>query len=343
MDERLNTLLTTPGISGFEDAVRDYISGQISALADPEVDNVGNLIARFGKGNPTVLLTAHMDEIGFLTTEITDDGFVRFRRVGTIDEAILPGTMVTVHGTAGDIPGVIGIRPPHLGGGKGMDVSSYVIDVGVSDEKAAWDLGVSTLTPVTFRREPRILNEHRINCRTLDDRFGCYVLLSVAEYLASLSLDCTFICAWTVQEEVGLRGARAIASEIDYDIVLPIDAYATAARESEGSNYTPAVLGGGPVLRRFDHGSIASGPLSAYIQRVADRHKLPLQQGATGGETDGVPLQEASAHMVPIAVAMRYLHSLAEMADARDIETTIKLLKRIVEDSGGLVQLLQGA
>lgn len=339
MDDVLNELLKTAGVSGFEDAVREYIRSRLPPGVSPRVGATGNLVVTVGSGSPSLLLVAHMDEIGFLITGITDDGFLRFQRVGTIDETIVAGTAVTVHSTGGDISGVIGIRPPHLGGGMGVALDSLVIDVGVDTRAEAEAIGVRPLQAASFQRTPCTLGDGKINCRTLDDRFGCYVLLKVCEYAAGQSLSGSVTFVWSVQEEVGLRGARAVLNSLDYDAVIPVDAYATTIEQHGDSSYTPVTLGGGPVLRMFDHGSIASLPFGAWLQELASESRIPLQAGATGGETDGVPLQEAGVHMVPLAVGMRYLHSLAEMASERDIELCVSLLKHVVDQLPDLGRL----
>lgn len=331
IDDRLKRLLTISGVSGFEDAVREYLVSELPESVDYRIDRVGNLIVKVGEGSPALLYVAHMDEIGFLVTGICDDGFLKFQRIGTIDASIVAGTSVTVHTKNGHVPGVIGIRPPHLGGGQGLEFDSLVIDVGVDSRQEAVALGVEPLQSVSFVRTPVTMAQNNVNCRTLDDRFGCYVLLKACHYAASANVRGSVTFVWSVQEEVGLRGARALANELNFDVAIPVDAYATSVPSHGNNSYTPVALGGGPVLRMFDHGSIASLPLAQWLTRIAADSGITIQAGSTGGETDGVPLQESGAHMVPLAVGIRYLHSLAETANLDDIENCAKLLNCVID------------
>jgi putative aminopeptidase FrvX len=339
--EMLMDLVRIPGISGFEDAVRDYIIARIPSEFSTRVDPMGNVIATIGSGGPKLLFMAHMDEIGFLTTGITPDGYIRFQKIGTIDDAILPGTAVVLHGSAGPQNGVIGVRPPHLGGASSMKAEQFVIDVGLDSAENVRSLGIDLLQQVTFFREPRMMGAHRLNCRSLDDRFGCYSLLQVANHIANTPLSGTIQLVWSVQEEVGLRGAAALSHTLSYDFAFPVDAYATSESRDVASRYVYAEPGAGPVLRLFDHGSIGSPQLARWLVDLAARANIALQRGATGGETDGVRLQEAGVHMVPLAVAMRNLHSLAEMADLRDVEAIVQLIQLIIANAAELSTLLE--
>jgi putative aminopeptidase FrvX len=331
MDRRLETLLCMPGISGFEDPVREYLTKQIDGWGAIAVDAIGNLTLTLGKGNPSLLIVAHMDELGLLISGITDDGYLHFRKVGTIDDGLLPGHPVHIHTPQGVKPGAIGMRPPHLGGNQAPDADKLFIDIGASSRDEVQQLGFDLLQPVTFVKEPRTLNRHRINCRSLDDRAGCYIVLRAAEHARSAPPRGTVTFAWSVQEEVGLRGAQALAASASYDFVIPVDAFATSDAPEHPRHMAYAPLGKGPVLRMVDHGAIASRRFAEQLKESAKRHHIPLQVGVTGGETDGKPLQAAGGHMVPLTLPMRYLHSLAEMADMRDIDNAIMLLRVVIE------------
>lgn len=338
--EMLMDLVKIPGISGFEDAVRTYVLDHIPTEFSTTVDPMGNVIATIGSGTPRLLFMAHMDEIGFLTTGITTDGYIRFQKIGTIDDAILPGTAVVVHGTNGPHNGVIGVRPPHLGGASSMTAEQFVIDLGLRSAAEVSTAGIDLLQQVTFFREPRLMGANRLNCRTVDDRFGCYSLLQVAEQIARQQLSATVQLVWSVQEEVGLRGAAALSNTLSYDFAFPVDAYATSESREVASRYVYAEQGAGPVLRLFDHGSIGSPQLAKWLLKLAEENNIAIQIGATGGETDGVRLQEAGVHMVPIAAAMRNLHSLAETVDLRDVAGVIDLILSVIANTGDISHLL---
>ena len=339
MDEQFERLLALEAISGFEDPVREYLIEQTAGYGQQQVDAMGNLTVTVGEGEPSLLIVAHMDEVGMLITGTTPDGYLHFQKIGTIDDQLLPGRVVTVHTTAGARPGVIGSRPPHLGGSKNASVENLVIDVGAASSDEAKSLGFGVLQPVTFRKEIRELGPNRVNCRGLDDRAGCYVVLKALEHAAKSSATGRVTFAWSVQEEVGLRGAAALAQSAKYDFVAPVDAFATTDAPDHPRHIAYVPLGKGPVLRMVDHGAIASRIFGRALVDLARHHSIPLQVGATGGETDGKPLQEAGGHMVPIALPMRYLHSLAETADMRDIRNAIRLIGKLLDELSNLKEL----
>jgi len=330
----LDRLLALPGVSGYEDAVRDHLLARVGDLGPTSVDALGNMRLELGTTGPRILLVAHMDELGLVVSGIDADGAVRFEKVGTIDDRLRAGQRVVVHTAQGTLVGVVGATPPHHGGSSGATPDSLAIDVGASDAAGARALGVAVLDPVTFVKTPRIMAGTRLNCRAIDDRVGCALVLWAAEHAASSHLRARMTFAWSVQEEVGLRGAHALASTGEvYDVIIPIDACAS----SDGPNHERRLayfpLGAGPVLRMIDHGALASRPLAAWLRDLAGRQGLPLQQGVTGGETDGVPLQLTGAHMVPLTIAMRYVHSLAETCDLRDIAVARRLLEAVVDEA----------
>lgn len=330
----LGRLLALPGISGYEDAVRDFVLTRIRELGPTTVDAIGNVRLELGTSGPRILLVAHMDEVGLLVSGIDADGAVRFEKVGTIDNRLLAGQRVEIHTSQGTLVGVIGATPPHYGGSEGATPDSLAIDVGALDFAGVEALGVSVLDPITFVKTPRIMAGTRLNCRAIDDRVGCALVLWTAEHAATSNVQARITFAWSVQEEVGLRGAQALAWNGDaYDFIIPIDACAS----SDGPNHERRLayfpLGAGPVLRMIDHGSLASRPFAAWLRDLAGRHGLLLQHGVTGGETDGVPLQVTGGHMVPLTIAMRYVHSLAEMCDLRDIAAARRLLEAVIDEA----------
>jgi len=334
LDPELAALLALPGISGYEDAVRAYVLGQLRDLGEPRVDAMGNVTLTFGSGGPRILIVAHMDEIGLVVSGIDPDGLVRFEKVGTIDDRLLAGRHVTVHGDRGPLAGVVGAVPPHHGGSSGSGPATLAIDLGVRSADEARAVGVRVLNQATFVKHPRVMNGTRLNCRSIDDRLGCALVLQACRYASGRQLGATLTFAWSVQEEVGLRGAQALAQgPLTFDVVIPVDACASTDGPNHPRRLGYLPLGDGPVLRMVDHGSLGSPELAAWLTGLADRHGIPLQHGVTGGETDGVPLQVTGAHMVPLTIAMRYVHSLAETCDLRDVENARRLLERVIDEA----------
>jgi putative aminopeptidase FrvX len=327
-------LLALPGVSGFEGPVREFLTARVRAFATPHVDAMGNLRVTLGDGPRRLLIVAHMDEIGFVVSGIDDDGLVRFQKVGTIDDRLLAGRHVEIHTESGPLAAVIGAVPPHHGGSSGASPDTLAIDVGATSAAQARGYGVDILQSVTFVKRPRIVGGTRLNCRAIDDRLGCALVLWACEHAAGRHLDATITFAWSVQEEVGLRGAQGLARSGErWDVIIPVDACASTDGPNHPRRLAHLPLGRGPVLRMVDHGSMGSLVLASWLRDLARRHDVPLQSGVTGGETDGVPLQVTGAHMVPLTIAMRYVHSLAETADLRDVAAAKRLLELVVDEA----------
>lgn len=334
--QELAELLALPGVSGYEDPVRAHLLERVRAFGEPVTDAMGNLRVTLGDHGPRVLIVAHMDEIGLVVSGIDEDGAVRFEKVGTIDDRLLSGRHVTLHTRAGALAGVVGAVPPHHGGSVGASPATLAIDVGASSAAEAGAFGVRVLDPVTFDKFPRVMNGTRLNCRAIDDRVGCALVLWACRYAAGRPLGARITFAWSVQEEVGLRGAQGLALGGDrFDVIVPVDACASTDGPNHPRRLACFPLGSGPVLRMIDHGSFASRELAAWLRALAERHGLPLQAGVTGGETDGVPLQVTGAHMVPLTIPMRYVHSLAETCDLRDVDHARRLLERLIDEAHG--------
>ena len=336
----VEALLRIAGVSGYEAPVRRYIRSRIDGIGAVREDAMGNLSLTLGSSGPRLLIVAHMDEIGLVVSGIDADGAIRFEKVGTIDDRLLAGHHVEVHTRGGPVRGVIGANPPHLGGSAGASPATLAIDVGTDDAASTRRLGIAPLDSVTFVKVPRVMAGTRLNCRAIDDRVGCALVLWAAEYAAKRTLHGRVTFAWSVQEEVGLRGAQALAASSEqFDAVLAIDACASTDGPNHPKRLANFPLGQGPVLRMVDHGSIASFDFADWLDERASAIGVSLQRGVTGGETDGVPLQTTGAHMVPLTIPMRYVHSLAETCDLRDVTATRRVLERVVDDVAHLARL----
>jgi putative aminopeptidase FrvX len=330
LDADLAQLLALDGISGYEGAIAGWLQRQVP---EAKVDAMGNVSVTLGGGDgPSLLLIAHQDEIGLVVSGVEEDGSIRFEKVGTIDDRLLAGRHVTIHTASGGVPGVIGAVPPHHGGSAGASPATLAIDVGAvsAAEVASW--GIRVLDAATFDKQPRVMAGTRLNCRAIDDRVGCALALWAYRYAREHLRTGRVTVIWSVQEEVGLRGAQAIARRGErYDAIVPLDACASTDGPNHPRRLAYFPLGAGPVLRMIDHGSMASRTLAAFLQRLAAEAGVPLQAGVTGGETDGVPLQATGAHMVPLTIPMRYVHSLAESCDLRDVAAARRLLERLID------------
>lgn len=351
MFDLIEELISQPGLSGFETPIRDYIIKKIEPCASVEVDPIGNLIASVGSGDPRMLFASHMDEIGMVVSYIEESGFLRIRKVGLLDDRILIGRAVEIGTRTGTVPGVIGIRPPHLM----TSLEDYerlrhvpawdeiAIDVGTSSKQETEDLGIEVMDPIVFRKDFTILNENRCAARGLDDRFGCALLIKVLQEISRMDLDREITFAWTVQEEIGAIGGQALAARGKWDVMFAVDSYASADVPGVAFHYGPSVLGKGPILRLMDHRSISTPRLAQWAIELAEENQIPLQFGPTGGYTDGQHFLSKGVPMLMLAVPVRYMHSPVEMIDRRDLEGLFKLVLQIISSDKATMPDLEHA
>ena len=349
MLELVKELIQQPGLSGYESPVRDYIVDRMKDLAALTVHPIGNLTATVGSGSPRVLFSAHMDEIGMVVSYIEEYGFLRIRKVGMLDDRLLVGRSVEIITEAGKIPGVIGVRPPHLMTSldafeKNREIPTWdhiLIDVGTSSREETTNLGIRIMDPVIFRKDFMILNKTKCAARALDDRFGCALLMKSLEAVSKSDLDREVTFAWTVQEEIGALGAQALSKKDAWDIMFAVDACSSADVPGVPLHYGPSILGNGPILRMMDHHSISTPGLARWVIELARKERIPLQVGPTGGFTDGEHFLAMGIPMVMLSIPVRYMHSPVEMIDRSDLEGLFNLMLAIIrEDKTDLLALV---
>lgn len=338
MLDLLRELTDLPGVSGYEEPVRRFIVERLGIAKQVRIDNIGNLVLGIGEGRPHVALVAHMDEVGLVVTKIEDDGSLRFRKVGGVDDRILLSKKVKIQSARGPVSGVIGIKPPHLMTDpeemkKTISYEKLRIDVGTRSRKETEKLGVKVLDSVTLEKGLERLGKDLIVGRALDDRVGCAILMESYLRLKNAKLHGRLTWVWSVQEEMGLRGAKVIAHTLkpDYVIVLDTCSSGDSPGVDEG-HLQPAMLGKGPVLRFFDSASIASPVLRELAKKLARIKKIPMQEIAAGGTTDATAIQEAGSAVIPIGVGMRNTHSTTEIVSLKDVENAVKLVVELVKN-----------
>ncbi len=319
--ENLIELCSVAGVSGREENVRQLL---IKNLKVPyQVDNVGNLVVELSEGEETVAIMAHMDEIGLIITGVNNDGTLNFRKIGGFDDRILAGSHVQVVTESGMLEGVIGITPPHLS--SQQTIENLRIDIGCKSKQEAEALGVKVLDYAVFKKHASLLNGEFFAMRSLDDRFGCLALLEVLNRVKDEKLSRKIYFVWTVQEEIGLKGAKAFVANHRIDVCYAVDSFACCS-----SLTGDVTVGKGPVLRMLDNSAFASYELMKEILNLAEKHDLPVQVGVTGGGTDGSVAMEFGAKMVPVTLAVRYLHTPAEYISIKDLKNLIELLTLLI-------------
>ncbi len=313
----LETLTKALGVSGFEDDVRRKI---LSAAPGAEVDEFGNVILR---GRSKVAFVAHMDEVGLLVTSIEEDGRLKFRKVGGVDDRILPGSSVVLYGDGFRVEGVIGIAPPHFQQQQQQQVSwqDLYIDVGATSRSEVEALGITSMTPAAFSKRYAEMGRF-VSATALDDRAGCWALVEAYRKGASA----TYV--WTVQEEVGLLGARALAKSLEGKYVIVVDTTACCHPNFTG-NVKP---GQGPILRVFDNYGAYNNKLAKKVLEVAKKRGIPIQIGGGGGGTDAAAFFVSGIPAVAVGILTKYSHSPVEMAHKDDLKYTVELLTALAEE-----------
>jgi len=335
----LERLVQAVGVSGREAQVRDAILDMLPRWARDAatIDAMGNLVVTVGSGAPHVAYIAHMDEIGYMVTNIRDDGRLQVAKHGGFYDSQYEGQLVVVHTAAGPVNGVVGIRSIHLARGlqvadDDFDHADILIDVGTKSREDSEALGIALLDPVTVPKRVTRLAGSRLAARSMDDRFGCAALVALATRIRPSDVDGTLTLAWVVQEEVGLRGARALAQTIAPEVVVPVDSYVTSDSPLENPRVGMHELGSGPVIRALDTSHIAPIELVHSLVSFARSNGLRLAYGATQGGNDGSMFRNARTRVLPLSIPIRYSHTAIETIDAADLTELVALLEAMARD-----------
>jgi len=332
--DTVKTLCALPGVSSHEDAVRDYIREEIAPYAHRiRVDAMGNLIAeKKGRlpGRKTLMLAAHMDEVGLMIHTITDEGYLKFSTVGGIDRRVLIGKRVLVGSKA--ISGVIGLKAYHLTSAeeekKVPKLKEFYIDIGAKDgeDAKAWvrpgDIAVFDSDVLTF-------GNGFLKAKAIDDRIGCAVMVELMK--RDLPMDCTFV--FTVQEEVGTRGAFGAAFSVKPDIALVLEGTTAADLPSMPAHQRVCAPGKGPVVPYMDGGTVYDRGLFRLLRSLAKEHEIPWQtKEYVSGGTDAGAIQRSrdGVRVAAISAAVRYLHTPSSVASIADFDHILRLAELFI-------------
>ncbi len=330
--ELLRKICETPGAPGFEQRVRELVIEEVQPLVDKlETDAMGNVLAiKKGKADKRVMAAAHMDEIGFIVTHIDEDGFLRFHTLGGFDPKTLSSQRVIVHGKK-DLMGVMGSKPIHLmkpeERNKQVPISEYFIDVGMKREEIIkW---VSVGDPVTRERQLIEMGEC-VNSKSLDNRVSVFILIEALRALKDKDVPYDIYGVFTVQEEVGLRGAMSSAHHIDPDFGFGLDVTIAFDVPSAQAHEKVTHLGKGAAIKVMDGTSISDYRMVQYLKQLADKREIPWQpEVLPAGGTDTAGVQRSGkkgAIAGAISIPLRHMHQTIEMAHKGDIENCINLL-----------------
>jgi endoglucanase len=307
-EEILERLSNARGISGREEEVREIIRKH----GDFSGDNAGNLFAKKGSGRK-LMLVAHMDEVGFMVKHIGDDGFIWFEKVGGVEDSLLEGTEVLCNG----VRGVIGSYPPHVR--EKITAKESFMDFGFSSGKEAEDAGIRTGMSICFATRFSSRGNTMMG-KALDDRIGCAIILELVERVDDPAYETYF--AFSTQEEVGSRGARALVEEIRPEYVIAVEGTSAADVPGMKAQDVPAVIGMGPAITVMDKSLIASEDMVEKLIGCADRYQI--KKPAYGGTDAGIAF---GAKATVCAVPCRYIHAPLSIARKDDVEETLKMLE----------------
>jgi len=331
------------GVSGFEDNVRKLLELELEPYVDTiRRDTMGNLIANKKGEGPSIMLAAHMDEIGLMVKYIDDNGFLRFIQLGGWFDQTLVSQRVIIHGKKGSIIGVIGCKPPHLmkdeDRKKSVKLEDMFIDIGAKDREDAENLGIEIGVTASIDREFKSLANGRVTSKSFDDRAGLVVLIEVMRRLSKHKIEANVYAVGTVQEEVGLKGARTCAFGVCPNIALAVDTTAPGDYPGVSKTDSPLEIGKGPVITVADasgRGLITHPQIIKWLKETASENKIPYQLGVgSGGTTDAtaIHLTKDGIPTGTISIATRYVHSPVELLDTADLEACISLVVKAIEN-----------
>lgn len=341
-EEILEALSNVSGVSGDEGRVREIVAASVRDAVDAmEVDAMGSLVARVGPGAagaggtrrngsrgsrlPHVMLCAHMDEVGFMITAIEKEGRLRFRRAGGIDPRILVGQVFRI-GPSG-VRGVTGVLPAHLishaDEEKVIAADDLYLDIGATSREEASRhvaIGDTAVFDTTYESWGWIRKG-----KAFDDRAGCAVLASLVQERPPVPVT----AVWSVQEEVGLRGATAAARRVSPDLAIVLEGTASGETPGASAEESAPRMGGGPTLTVHDRSLMADARIVDLLRGVAEQRRIPTQwkrPGVGGTDAGKIALSGAGVPSAVVSVPCRYIHAPAAYLDVRDARRTVELV-----------------
>ncbi|WP_445506853.1 M42 family metallopeptidase [Niallia sp. 03190] len=345
MDETLlmlKELTDAKGIPGNEQEPREVMKKYITPHADEvTTDNLGSLIAKKigNEKGPKIMVAGHLDEVGFMITRIDDKGFLYFQTVGGWWSQVMLAQRVTIVTKNGELTGVIGSKPPHIlppeARKKPVEIKDMFIDIGASSKEEAGEWGVRPGDMVVPYFEFTVMNnEKMLLAKAWDNRIGCAIAIDVLKGLKTAEHENIVYGVGTVQEEVGLRGAKTAAQKIKPDIAFAVDV--GIAGDTPGITEKEALskMGKGPQIILYDASMVSHKGLRDLVTDTADKLEIPYQfDSVPGGGTDSgaIHLTHDGVPALSITIATRYIHSHAAMLYRDDYENAVKLIIEVIK------------
>lgn len=340
--EWLKQISEVPGVSGFEQPVKELLIKKLSYVTEVSHDKIGSVIfAKKGSAtNPKIMLASHMDEIGFMVKTITKEGFLRFTTLGGWWEQVMLGQRVVVMTEKGKIPGIVGSKPPHIltpeERKKIVKKREMFIDIGAADEQEARvRFGVRPGDPIAPYSEFTVMaNEKFLMSKAWDNRIGCAIIAEVLEKLQNELHANTVYGVGTVQEEVGLRGAQTSANVIDPDIAFAVDTCVAGDTPGVTEDLASSKLGNGVAIAIYDASMIPHMKLRNFVIDIAEKNNIPHQLEFTeGGGTDAgkIHVHSQGVPSLVLSIPTRYIHSHYSIIHRDDYEAAVRLLVTVIK------------
>lgn len=338
----LKDLTDAKGVPGNEREARDVMKKYISPYADEVfTDNLGSLIAKKvgNKKGPSVMVAGHLDEVGFMITRIDDNGYLYFQTVGGWWSQVMLAQRVTIMTRQGDLTGIIGSKPPHILPAeqrkKAVEIKDMFIDIGASSKEEAEEFGVKPGDSVVpYFEFTQMKNEKMLLAKAWDNRIGCAIAIEVLKRLKGEKHPNVVYGVGTVQEEVGLRGARTAANMINPDIAFGVDVGIAGDTPGVSDKDASSKMGKGPQIILYDASMISHKGLRDFVTDTADEKEIPYQfDSLAGGGTDSgaIHLSHDGVPALSITIATRYIHSHAAMLHRDDFDNAVNLIVEVIK------------
>ncbi|MDR5683858.1 MAG: M42 family metallopeptidase [Armatimonadota bacterium] len=339
--QMLREITEAPGVPGFEEPVRQVMHKYLSPLGEILHDRLGSIVARKegSAAQPKVIVAGHMDEIGFLVTRITDEGYVKFQTLGGWWSQVMLAQRVQVLTRRGPVLGVIGSKPPHIlqeeERKKAVEIKDLYIDVGASDREEAQRFGIRPgdpivpTTPFTVMRNDRLLM-----AKAWDNRFGCAAMIEILRALQDIDHPNTVYGVGNVQEEVGLRGAQTTAHLVQPDIGIALDTGIAGDTPGIKPDEAQGKLGRGPVIFLYDGSMIPHVRLRDLVIEIAESEGIPYQfdHVARGGTDAGkIHVFGTGVPSIVIGAPVRYIHSHNAILHRDDFDNAVRLCVALIQ------------
>lgn len=335
------TLTELPGAPGNEHAIRKFMKSELEKYSDEIIqDHLGGIfgVRKGDEQGPKIMVAGHMDEVGFMVTQITENGMLRFQPLGGWWSQVLLAQRVEIITENGPVVGVIGSIPPHLLSdevrNKPMDIKNMLIDIGADDLEDAKNIGIrpgQQIVPICPFTP--MANQKKILAKAWDNRYGCGLAIELLKEVKDDKLPNTLYSGANVMEEIGLRGAQTAATMIKPDLFFALDA--SPANDMSGSKTEFGQLGNGTLLRIFDRSMVTHRGMREFVLDTAETHKIPYQYFISQGGTDAgrVHMTNEGVPSAVVGICSRYIHTAGSIIHTDDYAAAKELIVKLVRSA----------